>query len=75
MAGAGHPAGDTDDVQLNALGQCTQLDAFGSQQIPRLAMIEKRDPKRLLNLRDPARDGGHIDAELLGRGGAVATVT
>lgn len=39
-------------------------------------MIEKRDPKRLLDLRDSARDGGYIiDAELLGRGGAINTVT
>ncbi|MNE50063.1 hypothetical protein D3C80_1446210 [compost metagenome] len=29
LAGTRNPASDTDDVQLNALGQCTQLCTFG----------------------------------------------
>ncbi|MNP31570.1 hypothetical protein D3C76_1246960 [compost metagenome] len=37
-------------------------------------MIEQRNPQRLLNLRNPARDGGDIDAEPLGGSGAIATV-
>ncbi len=50
-----------------------QLRTLDSQQITRLAMIEQRNPKRLLHLREPARDRGDIAAEFLSS--KIATVT